>query len=497
MKSTNQKTIQMRTCSTCEEAKEATEDNFERTAKGYLRRSCRVCRSEARKEAKKAEAVSKKPLSLNLSLAPPLRKDNEPSVKQANAEAIQKLKQSFPLFCSSVWHYLKLPPPTEIQIDIAKFLADTGSDRKMIQAFRGIGKSYLTNAYCLWELWRDPFINILVVSASKERADEFSKFCKSIISQVPYLSELAPRGDLRDSNISFDVGPIKTPGQFPSVKSAGITGQITGSRADIIIADDVEVPNNSSTPDMREKLIERTREFEAILKPGVKGRIIVLGTPQSEESVYTVLPETYTKYIWPVVIPEESKKVHYLGYLTPLMVAKFNSDTPGTPTDPKRFNLDEIGKRRAGYGTSGFELQFMLNTSLSDEEKYPLKLKDLLIVPMDLNRGPMSLVWMGRQTERQIKTVTTLGMKNDRFYEAIVPPDIPYVPYEETIMSVDPSGGGKDETSYAVVKMLNGYLYVSKWGGLQGGYSEAVLEELATIALTQGVTRMVIEDNFG
>jgi hypothetical protein len=53
------------------------------------------------------------------------------------------------------------------------------------------------------------------------------------------------------------------------VKSVGITGQLTGSRASLIIADDIEVPKNSLTHTQREKLSE--------LGEGVRRRAVPLG----------------------------------------------------------------------------------------------------------------------------------------------------------------------------------------------------------------------------
>ena len=64
----------------------------------------------------------------------------------------------------------------------------------------------------------------------------------------------------RWSRISFDV--LCSPHQAPSVKSVGITGQLTGSRADLMILDDVEVPGNSMTELMREKLLQLCTEAE-------------------------------------------------------------------------------------------------------------------------------------------------------------------------------------------------------------------------------------------
>jgi hypothetical protein len=64
-------------------------------------------------------------------------------------------------------------------------------------------------------------------------------------------------------------------------------------------------------------------------------------------------------------------------------------------------------------------------------------------------------------------------------------------------MSIDPSGRGKDETGYAVVKMLNGFLYVRRCGGVDGGYSEEALQKLAMIAKEEQVNEIIVESNFG
>ena len=103
---------------------------------------------------------------------------------------------------------------------------------------------------------------------------------------MPICRHLIAKEGQRWSKIAFDVAPAKASGSA-SVKSVGISGQITGSRADIIIADDIEVPNNSMTQMMREKLSEAVKEFDAVLKPD--GRILYLGTPQNEMSIYNTL----------------------------------------------------------------------------------------------------------------------------------------------------------------------------------------------------------------
>ena len=305
----------------------------------------------------------------------------------------EAIKNDFRNFLYLIWKHLLLPPPTKIQYDIAYYLQH-GPRRKIIEAFRGVGKSWITSAYVLWRLYKDPEYKALVVSASKQRADDFSSFTKRLIRDVPFLQHLQPKEGQRDSMIAFDVGPAK-PAHAPSVKSVGIFGQLTGSRAVEVIADDVEVPNNSATQEMRDKLLKACLEFESIIMPDI-GQITYLGTPQTEESIYNRLRERgYDVRIWPARYPDEKRIIAYNGALAPSILEELekNPDLVGKPTDPKRFNDLDLLERETHYGRSGFALQFMLDTSLSDAEKYPLKLADLIITPLDVDKAPISIQW--------------------------------------------------------------------------------------------------------
>ena len=120
----------------------------------------------------------------------------------------------------------------------------------------------------------------------------------------------------------------------PSVKSVGITGQLTGSRADLLILDDVEVPGNSMTELMREKLLQLCTEAESILTPKDDSRIMFLGTPQTTFTVYRKLAErAYKPFVWPARYPR--KVSQYEGLLAPQLVADIDKGAePWDVTDP-------------------------------------------------------------------------------------------------------------------------------------------------------------------
>jgi hypothetical protein len=408
---------------------------------------------------------------------------------------VSPILADFRNFLYLVWKHPGLipnePDPTDVQYDIAVYL-QRGPKRSVIEAFRGVGKSWITSAFVCWLLLNNPKLNILVVSASKDRADNFSTFTKRLIADMPILHHLKPGKGQRDSAIAFDVGPAGA-SHSPSVKSVGITGQLTGSRADVIIADDVESLNNSMTVTLREQLSERIKEFDAVLKPG--GRIIYLGTPQSEMSIYNRLPERgYEIRVWPARVPADVEKYH--DRLAPYVARMIdNGAKVGQPVDPKRFHDLDLLEREASYGRSGFALQFMLDTSMSDADRYPLKFRDLIVAHLDPRMAPAKLVW-SNGPEHRVEDLPMVGLQGDAYYRPMwVAPDM--AEYQGSVMVIDPSGRGKDETTYAVVKQLNGWLFVTASGGFKEGYTEATLKGLSVIASTQKVQQVIVEGNFG
>ena len=420
-----------------------------------------------------------------------------PTKKIINLETNVK---NFKNFLYLAWKHLQLPEPTPIQYDIADYLQKV-QKRIVIQAFRGVGKSWITSAYVCHQLLLNPQRNILVVSASKNRADDFSTFTQRLITEMPLLQHLQPRDDQRHSKISFDVSPARA-AHAPSVKSLGVTSQLTGSRADLIIADDVESANNSQTQLMRDRLSETVKEFDAIIKPEV-GRIVFLGTPQTEMSLYNSLDERgFKTRIWTSLYPTKIQLINLGEKLAPT-IKKAITDNPkleGKPTDPLRFDETDLMEREASYGRSGFQLQFMLDTTLSDLNRYPLKLNDLILMSglSSWKEAPCKIQWASGSD--QIKSIDSdlpnVGLKGDYWVAPMYTSD-EYAPFEGSVMSIDPSGRGADRTGYCILKMLHGVLYMTDCGALEGGYEKETLERISQLAKEHSVNYVVIESNFG
>ena len=401
--------------------------------------------------------------------------------------------KDFRNFLYLVWKELNLPDPTLIQYEIADYMQH-GPKRAVIQGFRGVGKSWICSAFVVHQLLLDPSKNILVVSASKTRADDFSTFTLRIIHEIPLLQHLAPGDKQRFSKISFDVRPAPA-SHAPSVKSLGITSQLTGSRADIIVADDVEVPNNSATQMMRDKLGEQVKEFDAILKPEGNSRVLFLGTPQCEDTIYNSLTDRgYSTRIWPAQYVSQNQ--NDLRYNSNISESCVDGDSKAKSTEPTRFSEVDLAERKVSYGSAGYALQFMLDSKLSDVERYPLKLADLIVMSIDNETAPEKLVWARSPELEWDSSVPNVGMSGDRYHRPMKTLG-EHIPYTGSVLAIDPSGRGKDETGFAVVKMLNGFLYVTAAGGVQGGYSDDTLKFLSITAKENKVNYIVVESNFG
>jgi hypothetical protein len=417
-----------------------------------------------------------------------------PRVSKETERIIQEAVESFPIFATHLWHYLRLPSPTPVQYQLADYLQN-GPERRIIMAYRGCGKSFLTAGYVLWRLRRDPDTKILVISAAQDRADAFSVFCHDLLRNWFMVKDLFPSGTQRFSKVAFDVYGAK-PDQSPSVRSSGIFGQITGSRADLIVADDCETPQSCETQLIRDKLRESIKEFDSVIKPG--GEIVFLGTPHTQDSIYAKLEMAgYSCRIWPALYPTEKKRQNYYGHrLAPKIQDELDNDKSlaGHPVDPRRFGWEELEARQLSIGKSTFNLQFLLDISLSDEERFPLKLKDLCVFRLNREQGPDKVVWMANGDKAL--DLPSVGLHGDLFYK---PAQIgsEFLEYTGVVMSVDPSGRGSDELGYAVVAYLNGNLFLLASGGLRGGYSETNLKKLALIGKEYKVKQILVESNLG
>jgi hypothetical protein len=420
--------------------------------------------------------------------------------------------EDFPTYLAIVWDHLGLPTPTRRQLRIARRLQEAPAQaRDIIRAFRGIGKSYITATFVSWRLMRNPRDEkALVVSASANKSKEFVDQLKGLLRTLPILAFICPReGVERNQADRFDVIGASL-SQSHSVKAVGITGQVTGSRSTLIVGDDLEIEGNSKTEDARRRIINVVREFDAIAKTehGV-GDVVLLGTPQTEESAYNrlVVEMGYSCLCIPARFPSAEKLASYvlkredgtsLNILDPELLEEHEAGLLdfGAPTDPERFAAEELRKQEA-KGRSFFALQYQLDTSLSDAERYPLRQQDLIVLETSPLKAPMTIAWGIDTSNRKnvINDIPNLGFSGDQLLRPLFI-DNEWRAYEGSVIFVDPSGRGKDETAWAVMKNLNGILYLLKIGAVQGDPTRA-MQEIAMDARRYAVNMIEVEPNFG
>ena len=408
-------------------------------------------------------------------------------------DEIKACIQDFRVFLMHLWRHLRLPSPTRMQLYIADYLQQ-GHKRSQLEALRGIGKTWITGGFVAWRLLRDPNEKVLIVSQSGGHAEAIATFIKKIIHTMPILEHLKARSDQKDTTVAFDVDGCEVTVQ-PSVKAIGITGQLQGNRATLLVSDDVEGKQNSATEVLRIKLLDQIAEYEAILQTDEGAQILVLGTPQSSESIYNKLLEKgYITRIFPARYPEMIE--NYQGCLAEYLINDMEQN-PGLINMPcdSRFTDADLVARELSYGLSGFKLQYMLDTTLSDSEKYPLKLSDLIVTDLEPTKAPSSLSWSSAPS-CVIEEIPNVGFTGDRLYRPGVQSD-DLVAYEGTVLAIDPSGRGSDETGGAVTNHLHGKVYCPWIGHWDGGYEPETLIAMAETAKKYKVETIVIEDNFG
>lgn len=405
-----------------------------------------------------------------------------------NEQEIQGLVGSFADYVDYVWGNIGLPNATPLQKDICATLQE-GNRRLLIEAFRGVGKTYLTGAYATWRLLRNPNEKVLIVSASGSHAIAISTFIHKLLGEIPLLAHLRPGPDQRNSVMAFDVAGCQATVQ-PSVKCLGITSQLQGNRASLLIADDVETSINSATEVMRAKILQQINEFDSILQTNEDASIVGLGTPQTGDSVYNrFIDKGFLVRIWPSRVPE--KPALYGGRLAPYIE---ELGLPAGSVTDIRFSHEDLLEREGSVGKSYYRLQYQLDTSLNDADKYPLKQEDLIVMPLDDDKAPIGLSYGGgRET---LVDVPNIGFTGDALHQPQYI-DKEHADYQYSIMSIDPSGRGSDEMGYTVLKYLHGRIYIMECRGLQGGYTEDNLFILANIAKRYKVNTIYIENNFG
>ena len=385
-----------------------------------------------------------------------------------------------------------------------------GKKRLFIAAQRGEAKSTLAGLFAVWCLIRDQDEHVLIVSGGEKQASDVAIMVLRLIEQWTLLCWMRPdptKGD-RTSFQAYDLhSSLRRVDKSPSVACVGITAQLQGKRATILIPDDIETTKNSLTQPMREQLETLSKEFGAIAAVET-ARIMYLGTPQSKDSVYRGLAARgYEVCIWPGRYPTNAE-IERMGRdtIAPDIIAAIESNpmlqigggldgSRGQPSDPMRYAEEAEQEKELEYGPEGYQLQYMLDTTLADAARTKIKLDDIMFARLDTAAVPETFSFAaGMQSQLSADLPWTL--KGHRIYQPAAQAS-KFCKFERVVMSVDPAGSGGDEVAYAVGGVANSYIHLLSVGGYKGGMSKENCKALLYRARDLGADKMFVEANQG
>ena len=393
---------------------------------------------------------------------------------------------------------------TPMQADIAEFM-QKGPRKRMVAAQRGEAKSTLAALYAVWRLIQDQSCRILIVSGAEKQASDVANLIIRMLETWPllcYLKADSTRGD-RTSFEGYDVHcDLKPLDKSASVACVGVTASLQGKRADLLIPDDIETTKNGLTQTQREQLLMISKDFAAIC---THGDTLYLGTPQTKDSIYKTLPSRgFDVKVWPGRIPSEEMALRYGNTLAPFIQklidqgykrSGFGLDgTLGECTDKIRYDEDALIEKELDFGPEGFQLQYMLDTTLSDALRTRIRLTDLMVYAGSADGAPDRLSYLpDRKFEYQHEHP---GIEGQTLYSPAFFGD-QLIPFQRKLMVIDPAGNGGDEVSFAVGGAVSSYIHLFTVGGLRGGMSTENLDKLIDTAIEFGISDILLESNMG
>lgn len=168
-----------------------------------------------------------------------------------------------------------------LHIRIAMWLETCADPVRVLMVFRGAAKSTLYAIYKAWQLYRNSDARSLIWAADDKLATKLTRDTLNILRRHPLCGGMLPR---KPGAQSFWVTGA-TDARNPSMEAVGVSSNSTGSRADNIDFDDIEVPKNIKTSEARQNLRMKIEDSTHIAVPGAQKTYI--GTPHTHDSIYT------------------------------------------------------------------------------------------------------------------------------------------------------------------------------------------------------------------
>ncbi len=271
-------------------------------------------------------------------------------------------KANFPIFLL-IWNRLQNQSTPDIHLKMSYWLEKNwkqGKRHLLLMAFRSSGKSTITGLFCAWLFYTNPDLRILVIAADTALARKMVRNVKRIIERHPLTTSLKPEKADQWASDKFTINRKKEL-RDPSMMAKGISSNITGSRADIVICDDVEVPNTCDSAEKRTELRERLHEIEYVLVAG--GTQIYIGTPHSYYTIYAEKPRK-----------EIGEDYIFLQGFNRLKIPVL--DIENKPAWPEKYTIEDIERMKNQTGLAKFKSQMMLE---------PVNINEGRLNPADLN----------------------------------------------------------------------------------------------------------------
>ena len=430
---------------------------------------------------------------------------------------------SFPLFLIQVWKMMGHPYPTELQLDVARYIQEgqekvKGTDKTVLNivfAFRGLGKSQIAIAYAAWRLRREPNLQVFIISQSERFAINFTNSFINLIENKQYhydfLRCLTAGPNDESSKMIYRVGPSTNKTEpTPSLTSKGMSSQIASARSALVIADDVSASSFDTV--LQREALRRTFEnlVPLLVSPSIieigNPEILVLGTPNSNNSIYYELRDKY-KYnmrIWTIKYPNLNDNENiYKGCLAPIIQERITEENIGKTTEPLRFSDERIKDIEITMGSAYFQQQMMLNTKLIDADKYPLKIQNIQVLSYDPFAGEAPGTFKNTfrndflLRNHKGKIIDSVGLDGDLWYESM---DIGEDrKYQYTIMALDPSGKnvGSDAFACVILSVIGSNIYIRHIYSNIDGLTPEMNNKLIQMCIDYEVNEIFVEDKDG
>ncbi len=494
----------MRTCEGCGDVKEISERNFALHTKGPQgwHRICRVCQGvDAAETLVEAERVpmlapitdfedrvnrmyllTQQNAVKNEAEILDLANELGDEIRHAweSAATPREKKAAFYKFVEVVKPLVAgWQTPGEIHEDIVDGLL-SDHRRRLIIATRYSAKSTLTSIYVAFRIWLDPFIKVMVVSRGSKLAARMLRTVRRVyLENCPILWHLRPTEDCLDNAEQFQVPQtltVVTGGV--TLTSLGIGSNLPGFRADLTIGDDVEGPQD----DTPEKVQEREETLNELHMINPRGEKVMLGTYQSEFSIYARLADIEGddgEHVW------ENHRA-----------CMFEEQDDGTIRSRWRgmfSDKDALDWRRSVTGRA-WKLHAMLIADPSILHEKPLRIRDFILVDHDPRSGEFLLTLSPGGNE--VDAPTWGAPKGDTWRG---PFEIAnrFSAYSQTILAVDPASGlaARDAIGVAVLSITpTGFGVVRHLEGVRGPDKLGNIRRVAQIARAFSATTVLVEE---